>query len=147
MKNTVNTLRKKQGFTIAEIVVTIAVIMVFTAALIQGLMYLSSTSNRSGRDATAINIADKNLAKFNNKSSLPASFNCLTNTTKTNAFHALNDSSANKETPPTGNWGSFTQSVLVYSKRGCNAPITIESIVTYGHPSTIREIVQVGYAL
>ena len=141
------TASNNERFTIIEIIMTITLVTVFAGMFLQATIYLSSSINRQGRESRAVGIVSSNLSKYNNSQALPTGFNCSTHRSKSSAFKAITNTSSNREPVPTGNWGSFSQEVLIYARAGCAGPTTVESIVKYGPSDNIREVSQVSYAL
>lgn len=146
------------GFTIVEVVTTLAVVALFLTFFFQ--MYLAMESQRIGvaRHALASDLAYSNLRKFSVRPSLTVSqTECEAKMDLTAADIATNPKTGlllgdetNSATPsgygflaePTtitkGLGGNVTQKVVAFAPKGCsgsnltNNPLKIESTVSYG---------------
>ena len=133
------------GFTLVEVIVTVAVVGIFIAIISQGYTATVSQERSSSRYAILNNVASNNLRKYqlitNLQNSAGASYVCSASTrNESGAFTLLNDASSNKENIPAGNFGEVNQRVIVFSPRDCGESPTVKSIVQYG-PATSRETI------
>lgn len=131
------------GYTLVEIVITLAVAGLFTMLFIESFQAISSQREATVRYVTSQNIAKTNLDKYRSVSSagascqpanLGAEIPLLTNTT------------GNPESVPTGLYPNFSQSVVMIYRHGCDAPPTVISTVSYGSSGSEEEVRQVSYA-
>lgn len=147
LKNTELYSNRSSGFTLVEIVVTITIAMLFIVILAAGYQFTVNQSEKSIREATSRNIAQANLSKYLSISDIYAtSFNCLSNTSESNAKVLMSSSSSNAEDVPKGNYGNFQQRVIAYARAGCNKNIIVQSEVTYGASGEETTIKEVSYA-
>lgn len=139
-----------EGFTIVEIVVTMAVISVFLIGIIQAYLLVDSQRLRLSQQALASDIAYSNLRKFTNRpSALTSCDSSMDLVANPNATGKLLGDQTN--TPTSSTYGfvaeptSVTQplgsgakqTVVALAPAGCanflTSPVEILSTVTYGN--------------
>lgn len=143
----------ESGFTAVELLVTIIIAAMFAVAFYQLFITVNQSSSNARNRATASDIAHANLRRYASAGSAYKDwFTCSTASGSSNT----NDLSVNSNAPGTtlmsGNLipsnadlpGPVTYSVKALAIFGCsgtnaNAPIRVESIVTYGPQSTVMK--------
>jgi Tfp pilus assembly protein FimT len=132
------------GFTIVEVIVTLAVTTLFLTLFFQ--VYLAMESQRIGvaRQALASNIAYANLRKFTTRPAIPSCTSAMDMTTSNPTGLLLGDENSSSygfvpepASSTNGLGANIHQTVKAYAPRGCTTfstdPIKIESTVSYGN--------------
>ncbi len=149
-----NNHKSNSGFTVVEVVVTLAISALFLSLFFE--MYLAAESHRLGvaRRVTASDITYSNLRKITSRSTVTGSAPCDTNTTANQNNLMINEAAAGSNIsslispePTTGLNGGVDQIVTAYYPRGCdpNMPIKIEATTVYGTNSPQERVVHASY--
>lgn len=155
----ISTMRQTdEGFTIVEVIVAIIIAVLFIGIFLQGFAFASATIESNNRKAAATLVANSNLLKYRFKDHL-IGFDCRIHLDANSGLVVLNNSSANKEPIPTGNYGGyFSQKVVAYTRhrdnpasntnnsKDCRGIVTVESTVKYGPVQNRVNVVEVRYA-
>lgn len=135
--------RDSAGFTVVEMIVTIAVMSIFVGLLFQGFVVATTQRTEMVRQASAHDVASSNLKKITKKSSLPVGSACNDidhssanpNNLKWNSGAVGSEISISPESLTGTSLPSTTiQKLYVVYPQGCNIsmPVQIKAIVTYG---------------